>query len=164
MNDKKVLIAYFSWGGNTQYVAEEIHNVVCGDMLRIETEIPYPNDYNETAYGVAKKQHEEGIKPELKDNGDVSEYDVVFVGTPAWWYEMAPAVKTFLTVNNFDGKTVVPFVTHGGGGKYSIPEDIKELAKGSKVLKEFVVANRGDSNLQNEINDWIKELPYIFVK
>lgn len=77
---------------------------------------------------------------------------------------MAPAVKTFLTVNNFDGKTVVPFVTHGGGGKYSIPEDIKELAKGSKVLKEFVVANRGDSNLQNEINDWIKELPYIFVK
>ncbi len=35
---------------------------------------------------------------------------------------------------------------------------MKKLTKGSKVLKEFVVANRGDNNLQNDINDWIKEL------
>lgn len=158
MNDKKILIAYFSWSGNTQYVAEKIHNTVGGDMFRIETETPYPSDYLEAAYVVAKKQHEENIKPKLKDNGDVSDYDVVFVGTPAWWYEMAPAVKTFLTENNFEGKTIVPFITHGGGGKYSIPEDMAKLAKGSKVLKPFVVAGRGDNNLQNDINNWIKEL------
>lgn len=158
MNDKKVLIAYFSWSGNTQYVAEKIHKTVGGDMFRIETETPYPDNYHETAYVVAKKQYEENIKPKLKDNGDVSDYDVIFVGTPAWWYTMAPAVKTFLTENNFEGKTIVPFITHGGGGKYSIAEDMSKLAKGSKVLKPFVVAGRGDSNLQNNIDNWIKEL------
>ena len=31
-------------------------------MFRIETAVPYPTDYNEAAYGVAKKQHEEGTK------------------------------------------------------------------------------------------------------
>ena len=156
--DKKILIAYFSWSGNTKHIAEEIQNRVGGDMFRIETATPYPNDYNETAYGVAKKQHDENIFPELKSKGDVSNYDVIFVGTPAWWYTMAPAVKTFLKENNFEGKTIVPFITHGGGGKYSIAEDMAKLAKGSKVLKPFVVAGRGDSNLQNDIDNWIKEL------
>ena len=71
---------------------------------------------------------------------------------------MAPAVKTFLSENNFEGKTIIPFITHGGGGKYIIAEDMAKLAKGSKVLKPFVVAGYGDSNLQNDIDNWTKEL------
>lgn len=158
MSDKKILIAYFSWSGNTKSIAERIHNMVGGDMFQIETETPYPTDYHEVAYVVAKKQHEENIKPKLKDNGDVSGYDVIFVGTPVWWYEMAPAVKTFLSENNFEGKTVVPFITHGGGGEYTIAKDMEKLAKGSKVLKPFVVAGRGGSNVQEEVNTWLKGL------
>lgn len=156
--DKKVLIAYFSWGGNTKYIAEKIQTQTGGDIFRIETAVPYPTDYNEAAYGVAKKQHEEGTMPELKDNGDVSGYDIIFVGTPAWWYEMAPAVKTFLTQNNFEGKTIVPFITHGGGGKYTIAEDMGKLAKGSKVLTPLVIYERGNSESDKEIADWLKKL------
>lgn len=156
--DKKVLVSYFSWGGNTKLIAEKIHNQVGGDMFRIETAEPYPADYNETAYGVAKKQHEEGIKPELKDNGDVSGYDVVFVGTPAWWYTMAPAVKTFLSENDFNGKTIVPFITHGGGGKYTIADDMAKLANGAKVLTPFVVYENGDANTDKELADWLKNI------
>lgn len=156
--DKNILIAYFSWGGNTKSIAEKIHAQVGGDMFEIETAVPYPEDYNETAYGVAKKQHEEGIKPELKDNGDVSKYDVIFVGTPAWWYEMAPAVKTFLSENNFEGKTIVPFITHGGGGKYTIAEDMGKMAAGSKVLEPLVVYESGDSNTNTHIKEWLNKL------
>lgn len=158
MNNKKILTAYFSWSGNTEYIAKKIHNTVGGDIFKIETETPYPNDYQETAYGIAKKQHEENIKPKLKDNGNTSNYDIIFVGTPAWWHEMAPAVKTFLTENNFEGKTIVPFITHGGGGIYSIPEDIAKLTKNSNVLQPLVVTNKGNSNIQNDIDNWIKEL------
>ena len=158
LSNKKILIAYFSWSGNTQYIAEKIHNTTGGDMFKIETATPYPSDYQETAYGIAKKQHDENIKPKLKNNGDVSSYDVIFVGTPVWWYEMTPAVKTFLTENNFEGKTIVPFITHGGGGQYTIAKDMEKLAKGSKVLTPFVVESRGDNNVQSEINSWLKEL------
>lgn len=156
--DKKILIAYFSWGGNTKSIAEKIYAKTGGDMFRIETAVPYPEDYNEAAYGVAKKQHEEGTKPELKDNGDVSGYDVIFVGTPAWWYEMAPAVKTFLSENNFEGKTIVPFITHGGGGKYTIAEDMGKMAKGATVLKPLVVYERGNSDTDKEIENWLKQI------
>lgn len=158
--NKKVLVAYFSWGGNTKFIAEKIHNSTGGDMFRIETAVPYPEDYNEAAYGVVKKQHEEGTKPQLKDNGDVSSYDVIFVGTPAWWYEMAPAVKTFLSENNFEGKTIVPFITHGGGGKYTIAEDMGKMAKGAKVLSPLVVYGKGDSNTDSQIKEWLSKLEF----
>ncbi len=156
--DKKILIAYFSWGGNTKSVAEKIQKSTGGDMFRIETLIPYPKDYNETAYGVAKEQHDKGIKPELKENCDISNYDIIFVGTPAWWYTMAPAVMTFLSENNFEGKTIVPFITHGGGGEYSIAKEMGELSKASKVLKSFAVYEDGGADIQNKVDGWLKEL------
>lgn len=158
--DKKILIAYFSWSGNTKLIAGKIQSTTGGDMFRIETTVPYPEDYNEAAYGVAKKQHEEGTMPDLKDNLDVSSYDVIFVGTPAWWYDMAPAVKTFLNENNFEGKTIVPFITHGGGGKYTIAENMGKLAKGAKVLNPLVVYESGDSSTDAQIKDWLNKLKF----
>lgn len=157
MENKKILVAYFSWGGNTKAIAEKIQSEVGGDIFSIEPVTPYPSDYNETAYGIAKEQKEKGIHPEIK-NKDVSPYDIIFVGTPAWWYTMAPPVMTFLEENNFEGKTIIPFITHGGGGKYTIPEDMKNLAKGSKVLNPFVVYERGNSNTDKELKVWIKNL------
>ena len=156
--DKKILIAYFSWGGNTKSIAEKIQDKIGGDMFRIETAVPYPTDYNETAYGIAKKQHEEGTMPKLKDNGNVSGYDVIFLGTPAWWYEMAPAVKTFLSENNFKGKIIVPFITHGGGGKYTIAEDMGKFASGAKISEPFVVYGSGDAQTDKKLADWLKKI------
>lgn len=158
MNGDKLLIAYFSWGGNTKHIAEKIQSQAGGNMFRIETLTPYPADYNETAYGIAKKQHEEGTLPPLKDNGDVSQYDIIFIGTPAWWHEMAPAVKTFIAGNNFAGKTIVPFITHGGGGEYTIHEDMIKLSKGANVLKPLVIFGDGDSRTDDEIKDWLKQI------
>lgn len=158
MENKKILIAYFSFSGNTKAIAEKIHAQIGGDIFRIETKIQYPADYNETAHGIAKEQHEKGIKPELKDNGDVSSYDIIFVGTPAWWYEMAPAVKTFLTKNNFESKIIIPFITHGGGGKYQIKEEIGKFAKGSIVKEPFVVYGKGTSSIDEDIEKWLDGL------
>ena len=155
--DKKVLVAYFSWSGNTKSVAEKIHSQVGGDIFRIEPVTPYPSDYNETAYGIAKEQKDKGIHPPIK-NTDVSSYDVIFVGTPAWWYTMAPPVMTFLSENNFEGKTIVPFVTHGGGGGYTIDKDMANLAKGAKVLSPFVVYGKGGASVDKDLAEWINKL------
>ena len=155
--DKKVLVAYFSWSGNTKSVAEKIHSQVGGDIFRIEPVTPYPSDYNETAYGIAKEQKDKGIHPPIK-NTDVSSYDVIFVGTPAWWYTMAPPVITFLSENNFEGKTIVPFVTHGGGGGYTIDKDMANLAKGAKVLSPFVVYGKGGASVDKDLAEWINKL------
>ena len=71
---------------------------------------------------------------------------------------MAPAVKTFLESNNFEGKTIVPFITHGGGGKYTIKEEMAKLAKGATVLDPLVVYGKGNSDTEKELKDWLKQL------
>lgn len=158
LEGKKILIAYFSWSGNTEHLAKIIQSQIGGDMFKIETAEPYPDDYNEVAYGIGKKQSENNIMPELKNNGDVSAYDIIFVGTPAWWYHMAPAVKTFLSAHQFDGKIIVPFISHGGGGRYEIPSDMGKLAKGATVLEAFDTLSDGSANVKNEIAAWLNNL------
>lgn len=42
---RKILVAYFSWGGTTQQVAENIVRYSGGTLFRIETVNPYPTEY-----------------------------------------------------------------------------------------------------------------------
>ena len=112
---KKLLIVYCSWScGNTERTAKALQSVAGGDLVRLDTAVPYTGSYNDV---VDQGQHEvnAGFEPELKPLPvNVADYDVIAVGTPTWWYTMAPAVKAFLHGQNFAGKTVVPFMTNGG--------------------------------------------------
>ncbi len=156
--NKKILIVYYSLSGNTKTIAQKIQKQFNCDITSIEPQTPYPDDYNELAYGVAKMQKEKNIHPPIKKiDFDVKNYNIIFVGTPAWWYTMAPPVMTFLSQNDFEGKTVIPFITHGGGGKYNIEDDMRKLAKGSKVLTPFVVYEKGDENTDKALELWLKE-------
>ena len=61
-----------------------------------------------------QREVDEGFQPEIKPlSVNVADYDVVAIGTPTWWYTMAPAVLTFLNANDWSQKTVIPFMTHG---------------------------------------------------
>ncbi len=72
-----------------------------------------------------------GFEPELKPlSVNVANYDVIAVGTPMWWYTMAPAVKTFLHSQDFSGKIVVPYMTNGGWPGHVI-KDMKAACPGA---------------------------------
>lgn len=63
---KKILIAYFSWGGNTQHVAEHIASLTGGTLFRIEPEKPYPVEYKPCTE-VAKAEKESNARPVIKN-------------------------------------------------------------------------------------------------
>lgn len=151
MSNNKILIAYFSHSGHTMAVAKKIQSVVGGDLFEIEPVNPYIGDYNELVeQGKYEKQH--NIFPELKDDGDVSDYDTIYVGTPVWWYTMAPPVKTFLANNNFAGKTIKPFCTHGGGGASETYTDMQKLAPDATVSEGFT--SYEDTATLDDIKAW----------
>ncbi|MCD8378222.1 MAG: hypothetical protein LUB59_05490 [Candidatus Gastranaerophilales bacterium] len=155
MTDKKILIAYYSYSGNTKAVSETIQTVTGGDLFEIKTKADYPKDYN-TVVEQARIEKQNDVRPELINNGDVSNYDIIFVGTPVWWYTMAPPVKTFLANNNFYDKIIVPFCTHGGGGASSTYADMKKLAPNAKFLNGYTSYEK-TANLK-DVENWIKEL------
>ena len=104
-----------------------------------------------------------GYEPEIKPlDINIADYDVIAVGTPTWWYTMAPAVKTFLHQQDFTGKTVVPFMTNGGWPGHVI-KDMKVACKGANVVCDMQIQfdSTGGSNLetpQEQINEWIQSV------
>ncbi len=155
MGDKKILIAYYSYSGNTRAVAEKIQNLTNGDLFEIKPKKEYSKDYNEVV-SLAEEEKQKDIRPELVDNGNVKDYDIIFVGTPVWWYTMAGPVKTFLSKNDFSGKIIVPFCTHGGGGASATYTDMQNLAKGATVTEGYTTYE--DSAKESEIRAWINKL------
>lgn len=128
--DKKVLITYFSWGGNTRKLAQEIQKKTGGDLVEIKPAQDYPKDYN-TTDEQGKKELQEKARPALKTKiENFKDYDVIFLGSPNWWGNPPMGVLTFADSYDFTGKTVVPFFTHGGGGIQSCLSTLqKEIPK-----------------------------------
>ena len=82
---KKVLVAYFSHSGNTREVARQIGEATGGDLFEIVPATPYPAEY-QAVVDQGKKEIAAGVRPALKNPvGDLSQYDVIFVGSPCWW-------------------------------------------------------------------------------
>ena len=93
---------------------------------------------------------------------NLDDYDVIAVGTPTWWYTMAPAVKTFLTENNWKGKVVVSFMTNGGWPGQVI-KHMKKACKGASFAAEmeFKFDSQGGPNLETSqavLDQWIGQV------
>jgi flavodoxin/predicted small lipoprotein YifL len=149
---KKILIAYFSHTGNTQKAANQIHELVGGDIVEIKTETPYPTDYNKCA-DLAKQEKESNSRPKLSTKvADMNSYDVIFVGYPIWWYSAPMAIHTFLESYDLSGKTVIPFCTSGGSDVAESMGAIKSLCPNSTVLQGLTANNLSD------IKPWLSKL------
>ncbi len=150
---KRTLVVYYSYSGNTKSVAEQVQKLTNSDLFEIEVKEAYPTGYNDVVKQ-AKLEKQNDVYPELKDNGNVENYDVIYLGTPVWWYTMATPVKTFLKENNFEGKIIIPFCTHGGGGESSTYTDISKYAPDAKVLQGFT--SYENSAKETEIQQWVE--------
>lgn len=160
---KKILIIYYSQAnGNTRRIAQMIHQEHGYDMVEIKTVKPYTGSYDEI---VDRGQWEVNnqYEPELCDiNIDLSQYSTIILGTPTWWYTMAPAMLSFIKNYDWTGKTMIPFQTHGGWPGHVI-DDIKDICKGAKFEKEKAIqfdSSGGDQLISSkkELYEWIHQL------
>lgn len=150
----KILIAWFSRWGNTNYaadvdattgasilvdkgtrrgttemVARYIQMAVGGDLHLIETSEPYPTEFDD----VRDQNHAEqaaGTLPALKNRiENMDQYDIVFIGYPNWALDVPQAIRSFLSSYDLSGKTVVPFCTHDGYGAGRTYNSVQEEAE-----------------------------------
>lgn len=154
---KKPLVAFFSRSGNTEALADMIHKIVGGDMVRIETVTPYPADYQATV-DLAKEQQKDNARPPISTKINADDYDVIFLGFPNWWSSMPMPVWTFIEENKLNGKTIIPFMTHGGGGQAHAISDLKKLCPQSKILPALAVSGTHAKSAAGEVEKWLKDL------
>ena len=155
----KILIAFYSWSGNTRAAARQIQQVIGGDLFEIKTVKPYPRDHRDCAK-FAKKELETKTMPALTGVPDISGYRIIFIGSPNWWGTMATPVYSFIRELDLSGKIVVPFFTHGGGGMHNCETDMKaacKLSKGETVLKAFACSGGSTSSVLPELLKWAED-------
>lgn len=154
----KILVAYFSWSGNTEKVAQMIAEDTGADLFKIETKTAYTDDYD-AVVDQAQQEQKDDARPELKNKVEnFDQYETVFLGYPNWWSDVPMAVNTFMESYDWNGKTVVPFCTHGGGGFGSSLSSVRKGAKNAKVLKGFEVEGSSAEDAKQDVQAWIKDL------
>lgn len=160
---KNLLIVYYSVSnGNTKRIAEQLQKVTSADIAQIDTVTPYAGSYDDVVEQ-GRRETKKHYRPEIKPiNINPLDYDTIVVGTPTWWYTMAPAMLTFLTSFDWSGKTIIPFQTHGGWQGHVI-KDIKSACPGAKFTleKDIQFDSEGGSTLitkESAIEEWIQKV------
>lgn len=152
----KVLIAFFSWGGNTKGIAEEIQAQIGADLFAITLVNPYSDDYN-TVLDEAQRDQNEQARPELAVHVEnMEEYDTIILGYPNWWASIPMPIASFLEEYDFSGKTIIPFCSHGGGRFGQSLTAIAKLVPDAEMGEALSVHYSGGSDLPDEITEWLK--------
>lgn len=159
-NDQNILILYFSMSGNTEAVANIIHDNVEGDIIKLETVEKYPNDYDELV-DYAQEEQQNNSRPELKTKiNNIDNYDTIFLGYPIWWGDMPMPIYTFLEEYDLSGKTIAPFTTHGGSGLSNTPENIQKEEPEATVTEGLAIYGDNASNSANDVTNWLTSLGF----
>lgn len=152
-----MLIAYFSWSGNTENAAFEIQRQTGADIFHIEALEDYGSNYN-AVLDRAQREQNENARPRLTDHVEnMEEYSVILLGYPNWWASIPMPVATFLEEYDFSGKTIIPFCSHGGGRFGQSITAISKLAPDATIGQGLSIHYSGGGSLSEDISRWLEE-------
>ena len=151
----KTLVVYFSESGNTRNMATNIQELTGADIVEIEMQNPYSDNYS-TLLDEAERDLLSNARPPLRTQIDnMDEYSTVLVGYPNWYAILPMPVYTFLESYDFSGKRIIPFCSHGNGMLGETVANICKSCPNANVREALSVTYSGGSSLRNEIQSWL---------
>lgn len=125
------------------------------DLFQIEPAIDYPADYLETV-AKARQERDDGVEPALRTRiVDIERYDTVYLGFPIWGETAPPIIRSLLSQHDMSGKTIVPFITHGGYGVGSSLRVLARHAPNTHILEAFVMQADQERRTMESVNAWL---------
>ncbi|MGN0092891.1 MAG: flavodoxin family protein [Methanobrevibacter sp.] len=142
----KTLIIYYSDSEKTKIVAETLSVKLDGDLIQIEDKKNRSGFKNRLTSSIdALRENKTEISPKRVD---VSDYDVIYFGTPVWSGKPSPAIITIIDRCDLRGKDVVLFATMtSSGAKASLDRmEEKVKARGGRVIERFSLKTKDKSD------------------
>ena len=150
-----ILVAYFTRSGNTRVIAGQLKRTLDADLFEILPAEPYPEDYQANV-DQARRERDAGFEPSLKaEVQNLAAYDTVYLGFPIWGETAPPVIRSFLRRHDLSGKTVRPFITHGGYGQGSSLSVLASHAPGARILDAFVMEADQERRTITLITEWL---------
>ena len=152
----KTLVTYFSASGNTKKVAEQINEIIKGDLFEIEPVEKYTDadlDWSSKTSRSTLEMQDKNFRPPIKNKVEnLNDYQKVVIGFPIWWYTAPSIINTFIEENDLTGKEIYLFCTSGGSPVDKAVENLKNAYPklDFKLGKTF----RGRED-EEEILDWL---------
>ena len=122
------LIVFYSMGGNTRRLAEELHAAMGGDL----EEIAEIHPRHRGGVGVLRALFDTLLR---RRPGIVApahrpeDYDVLVLGGPIWAGRIAAPVRTYAERYGGGARGVAFFCTHGGSGSAAAFPDLARLCR-----------------------------------
>jgi len=171
MENKRVLVAFFSRAGenffpgglrniekgNTHVAAEMIAELTNGELFEIQSVDGYSESYKECVEQ-AKTEYGSNVRPQLKEDIDITGYDLIFIGYPNWCGTMPMPVWTFLENHDFAGKILCPFCTNEGSGLANSVADIEKLAPTADRKEGLSIKGSLVQDAKPEIEAWLTNI------
>lgn len=150
------LVAYFTRTGNTRLIATQIARARKATLFPIVPAVPYPEDYEEQV-AQAEDERRQGFLPPLQANmPDLDAFDTVYLGFPVWGTTAPSVIRSFLSTHDMSGKTLAPFVTHGGYGVGSSLAVVAEHAPAARLLEAFSKECDQERQTLREVTQWLQ--------
>lgn len=160
----RYLVLFASRSGNTERMANEIREQLDCDILEVEPEVAYDNDYN----AMLERSQEElaairqGNYPPVKTSVEsFDDYDIVSVGYPIWYSSMATPMQTFLHshASKLAGKRIALFATSGSSGISSSVSEARNLCPGATIIEETLLLTSSTlSQMVTRVPAWLEEI------
>jgi flavodoxin len=134
----RIKTIFYSYSGITRGIAQKIQEACGGELVDVKALKPYSKI---TAYSLGCYR---AMKGECDDSEpasiDVSESDIIVIGTPVWAFRAVPPINAALeALTGCEGKTAVLFATCGAQAKETLPHLAEQLAaKDVTIAGEFV--------------------------
>lgn len=160
----RYLVLYASRSGNTERVAQLIQSTLDCDILEVEPETPYDDDYNSM---LERSQEElaairQGNYPPVKTSvEDFDDYDIVFVGYPIWYSSMATPMQTFLHehAEKLTGKRIALFATSGSSDISTSVSEARSLCPDATVIdRTLLLTSSTLSQMTTRVPAWLEEI------
>ncbi|RKZ27940.1 flavodoxin [bacterium] len=132
----RILVVFYSYEGNTKFIAQSIAEAVDGDILELKRKT------ERKSRGVLKyfwggREVFMRKTPELfQFDKNPEDYDLIFIGTPVWSWNFAPPLRTFFKKVKLRGKKIALFCCHAGG-KGKIFDKLKSQLKDNEFVGEI---------------------------
>ena len=156
----KTLVVYFSLTGATEFVAKIISEQLTADLCEV---VDKKHTKGKLIYlkGGSASIREKLTKIEVPKS--IENYDLIIVGSPIWAGKITPAIRTFLSLNDFSEKKGAFFITLGGKKPEKSLLNMRKTTGFNSIVQELVISNTIEDKKEVEqiVIEWCEEIKKI---
>ncbi len=149
-------VVFLSRSSNTRMLAGHLSRRYAADLIEIRPRDPWPEDYREMVAWATRWRESSSLLP-LDATPDLSAQTKVFLGFPIWGGSLPAPMRSYLSGHDLSGKTVLPFITHGGYGAGNAMAEVRRLAPAATFARPFILQCDQERDNLDALEDWLDD-------